>query len=164
MMAWFYRVVCVMLVSVVISGCGYQLRGKQEIPEAAKTVTLSLTKGMPERFEQAMLKTLDEKKITVAGGAPYQLVIRDAVINRRSITLDSKANVDEYELLILVNFEIFDREGRSVSGPLVARNERIYDYNANAAAASFVLEKQIRVEMWKSVSENILRQFIARIR
>ncbi len=164
MVALFNRVICVLLVSTLLASCGFQLRGKQEIPESAKTVTLTLKKGMPERFEQAMMKTLAEKEISIAAGAPYQLIVKDAIINRRSITLDSKANVDEYELLILVNFEIFDRDGHSVSGPLVARNERIYDYNANAAAASYVLEKQIRVEMWKSVSENILRQFIARIR
>ncbi|WP_293264553.1 LPS assembly lipoprotein LptE [Neptunomonas sp.] len=158
------RFVCFTLAIALISGCGFKLRGTMDVPESSRMVTLILKSGSPAQFDQALKRTLNQQGISLLEAAPYQLAIKQVRENRRSITLDRKANVDEYELLVLVKFEILNLEGESVSGPLVARTERIFDYNADAATASYSLEKEIRSEMWQSISERIVRQFVAQTR
>ena len=158
------RLMCFTLAAILISGCGFKLRGIMDIPESARLVTLILKSGTSVPFEQALKRTISQQGISVQENAPYQLVIKQVKENRRSITLDSKANVDEYELLLLVNFEVLNNDGESISGPLIARTERIYDYNADAATASYSLEKEIREEMWQSISERIVRQYVAQAR
>ncbi|SIS45366.1 LPS assembly lipoprotein LptE [Neptunomonas antarctica] len=158
------RFVCFTLAAVLVSGCGFKLRGAMDIPESARLVTLVLKSGTSLPFEQALKRTLRQQDITLQAAAPYQLAITQVLENRRSITLDSDANVDEYELLLLVKFEVLNGKGESISGPLVARTERIYDYNANAATASYSLEKEIREEMWGSIAERIVRQYVAQTR
>lgn len=158
------KFMCLMLATLLISGCGFKLRGSADIPESSRLVTLMLKSGTPTAFEQALKRTLDQQGIALLDTAPYQLDIKKVKENRRSITLDRKANVDEYELLMLVKFEVLNTEGKSISGPLVARIERIYDYDADAATASYTLEKEIRFEMWQSLSERVVRQFVAQTR
>ncbi|WP_028468044.1 LPS assembly lipoprotein LptE [Neptunomonas japonica] len=156
-----YKFMCLILASLLISGCGFKLRGSADVPESSRLVTLILKSGTPASFEQALRRTLYQQGIALLETAPYQLAIKQVKENRRSITLDRKANVDEYELLMLVKFEVLNTEGESISGPLVARIERIYDYDADAATASYTLEKEIRSEMWQSLSERVVRQFVA---
>lgn len=161
---FFNRLIGFTLVAILVSGCGFKLRGAIDIPESSRLVTLILKSGTSAPFEQALKRTIKQQGITIQEKAPYQLSIRQVKENRRSITLDSKANVDEYELLLLVDFEVLNSAGESISGPLVARTERIYDYNADAATASYSLEKEIRSEMWQSISERIIRQYVAQTR
>lgn len=158
------RLICFTLAAMLMSGCGFTLRGVMDIPESSRVVTLKLKSGTSVPFEQALKRTISQQGISIQPNAPYQLTIQQVVENRRSITLDNKANVDEYELLLLVNFEVLNSKGESISGPLVARTERIYDYNANAATASYSLEKEIREEMWQSISVRIVRQYVAQTR
>lgn len=158
------RLIGFTLIAILVSGCGFKLRGAIDIPESSRLVTLILKSGTSAPFEQALKRTIKQQGITIQEKAPYQLSIRQVKENRRSITLDSKANVDEYELLLLVDFEVLNSAGESISGPLVARTERIYDYNADAATASYSLEKEIRSEMWQSISERIIRQYVAQTR
>ncbi|WP_372739437.1 LPS assembly lipoprotein LptE [Neptunomonas sp.] len=158
------RLICFTLAAILLSGCGFKLRGSTDIPESSRLVTLILKSDTSVSFEQALKRSISQQGINIRENAPYQLTIKQVEENRRSITLDSKANVDEYEILLLVNFEILNSDGESISGPLVARTERIYDYDADAATASYSLEKEIREEMWQSISERIVRQYIAQTR
>jgi LPS-assembly lipoprotein len=158
------KFMCLILATLLISGCGFKLRGSADIPESSRLVTLILKSGTPAPFEQALKRTFYQQGIALLETAPYQLVIKQVKENRRSITLDRKANVDEYEILMLVKFEVLNTEGKSISGQLDARIERIYDYDADAATASYTLEKEIRSEMWQSISERVVRQFVAQTR
>ncbi|MGY8872706.1 MAG: LPS-assembly lipoprotein LptE [Pseudomonadales bacterium] len=158
------KFMCLILATLLISGCGFKLRGSADIPESSRLVTLILKSGTPAPFEQALKRTFYQQGIALLETAPYQLVIKQVKENRRSITLDRKANVDEYEILMLVKFEVLNTEGKSISGQLDARIERIYDYDADAATASYTLEKEIRFEMWQSISERVVRQFVAQTR
>ena len=158
------KFMCLILATLLISGCGFKLRGAIDIPESSRLVALTLKSGTPAPFEQALKRALNQQGIALLETAPFTLAITQVQENRRSITLDAKANVDEYELLVLVRFEVLNTEGESVSGPLVARIERIYDYDADAATASYSLEKEIRSEMWQSISQRVVRQFIAQTR
>lgn len=156
------RVFCVFLASILLAGCGFELRGTQEIPEASRHVTMLMKSSMNDAFERNLKKAFKDLGVQLVTDAPYILAINEVRENRRSITLDRKANVDEYELLMLVNFEILDRTGKPLTEPLTARSERVFDYNADAATASATLEREIRQEMLQTLAWRIVKQYVAR--
>ncbi|QEQ95675.1 LPS assembly lipoprotein LptE [Neptunomonas concharum] len=149
------------LIALLLSGCGFKLRGDVEALAGAKEVTLVLKKTAPIQLQQSLERAFKRQNITLLENAPYRLVIEEIQENRRSITLDRKGNVDEYELLLLIAFSVLDDKDQPVSTPLVVRTERIYDYNADAATASFLLEQEIREEMWDTLTTRIVNQFSA---
>lgn len=157
-------ILSLLLTSCLLAACGFKLRGTQPIPATAQELTLIRAKDTPVQFNQALTQAFQTAGIRFKEAAPYQLEILDVSASRRSITLDSRANVDEYELNFLVTFELRDGNGKSIAGPINTRSQRIYDYDADAATASFSLEQEIRQEMWQSLAQRILRQYIARTR
>lgn len=156
------RILCVFLAGILLAGCGFQLRGTQEIPESSRNVTLLMKSGVNDRFERNLKKAFKDLGIQLVTDAPYVLSINEVRINRRSITLDRKANVDEYELLMQVNFDILNREGKPITEPLTARSERVFDYNADAATASATLEREIHQEMLQTLARRIVKQYVTR--
>ncbi len=149
------------LITLLLSGCGFKLRGDVEALAGAKEVTLVLKKTTPIQLQQSLERAFKQQNIALLENAPYRLVIEEIQENRRSITLDRKGNVDEYELLLLIAFSVRDNNDKLISSPLVVRTERIYDYNADAATASFLLEQEIREEMWDTLTTRIVKQFSA---
>lgn len=153
--------VTVVLATTLLTGCGFQLRGTQVIPEASQKVSLILKKGTSAAFERSLKQTLTRSGIQLVSPAPFTLNILTVRDHRRSITLDSRANTDEYELNFFVEFEVLDDAQKPVSSPLTARVQRIYDYDSDAATASYNLEQEIRREMWSALTTSVLRQYIA---
>ena len=148
--------------SVILSGCGFQLSGYQPLPASAQQVALQLESDTPVVFEHALRNSFRQQGIQLNADAMYQLIIDEVEQNRREITLDSAANTDEYEMLMQVHFSVINRETKETSGNLRAFSEKILDYDANNEAASATLETTIKREMWQTLADRIVRQFIAR--
>lgn len=147
---------------VILSGCGFQLSGYQPLPASAQQVALQLESDTPTVFEHALRNSFRQQGIQLNADAMYQLIIEEVEQNRREITLDSDANTDEYEMLMQVHFSVTNRETKETSGNLRAFSEKILDYDANNEAASATLETTIKREMWQTLADRIVRQFIAR--
>lgn len=159
-----YILVTTLLISLLLAGCGFQLRGQTDIPEHARVVALTLDKTLPLPFVAALKQTLTEQGVRLADTAAYRLKV-DAIKERRhSITLDRQSNVDEYELVMRVNFALLDGQDESLSGPLSAQTEQVYDYDANAASASHTLLRQIQQDMWQRLAQRIVKQYAAQAR
>lgn len=150
------------LFGLLLSGCGFQLSGYQPLPTSAQQVALSLESDTPVVFEHALRNSFRQQGIQLNANATYQLIIEEVEQNRREITLDSSANTDEYEMLMQVHFSVLNRETQKASGDLRAFSEKILDYDANNEAASATLETTIKREMWQTLADRIVRQFIAR--
>jgi LPS-assembly lipoprotein len=159
------RVTCLFLLLASLLGltaCGFQLSGYQPLPESARHVSLILTSDTPANLERALKTSLRKQGVLITADAPYTLAIRNVQQNRRSITIDSNANVDEYEMLMQVTFEVMNRDQQSVSGELSAFTEKILDYDSDKETASATLQRTIKREMWQTLADRIVRQYIAR--
>ena len=145
-----------------LTACGFKLSGHQPLPESASQVSLILTSDTPANLERALKTSLRQRGVLIVADAPFQLAIREVQQNRRSITIDSNANVDEYEMLMQVTFEVLNREQKAISGKLNAFTEKILDYDADKETASATLQRTIKREMWQTLADRIVRQYIAR--
>ncbi len=152
-------VMAVALVSL-ISGCGFKLRGAQEVAADQRLVTL-----IPGNASSQLLRSLEQNMkfngISQSADALYQLQILDHRYKRRAATISSSSDVDEYELSVTVRMLIADRQGTPLTNDIQIQRERIYTYDKNAAAASSEQEELLRRELYNAVAQTMLRRYLA---
>lgn len=152
-------VLAVALVSL-ISGCGFKLRGAQEVAADQRLVTL-----IPGNASLQLLRSLEQNMkfngISQSADAVYQLQIMDHRYKRRAATISSSSDVDEYELSVTVRMLIADRQGTPLTNDIRIQRERIYTYDKNAAAASSEQEELLRRELYNAVAQTMLRRYLA---
>ncbi|MCV6589517.1 MAG: LPS assembly lipoprotein LptE [Marinobacterium sp.] len=145
------------LLSTAIAGCGFQLRGQLDVPEHLRQLTLVQTQNNP-RLLGSMIETLRQNQLQISAEAPWRLVLQRVTEDRRTVTLDRRARVDEYELGLTVEFLVTDASGKPVLNSQRLRTERVYTYDANAETAADEQEQLLRQEM----SDDLARQIVTR--
>lgn len=163
----FARRFALVLLSVTLTtGCGFQLRGTSAIELENRELALEMRRGeLPDALQIAFDSTAELNNIALNSASEYRILVTDARLERRSTTLRSTGQVDEYTLTGQVNFNIYQRDvEQPIAEGLEAFAERTYQYDANAAAASNSQEQLLRREIWRRLSEQMLRQFAGRIK
>ena len=143
-----------------ITGCGFQLRGQLEVPEHLRQLTLVQHTG-PHRFTNSLITTLQQNQLQVISDAPYRLELLRILDDRRSVTLDRAARVDEYELTLSVYFQVTNRKNELVQSEQVLSTQRVYTYDANAATAVAEQEELLKQEMADDLARQVVRRYLA---
>lgn len=142
-----------------LSACGFHLRGALDV--SADKMQLSLNTDLADqRLSRALNIGLQDNGIQQVANAPYNLKIQRSHFERKSVSLDRSARVDEYSLTLTVNYEL-----RSLKKDLTksesAITERVYTYEADAAAAKDEQESLLRDEMYDAMATRIIRSYLA---
>ncbi|MBQ0757067.1 MAG: hypothetical protein KBT66_14120 [Amphritea sp.] len=154
---FFLIVSCLML-----SACGFHLRGNADIAEPLRQLTLVMPDRSRSSLEPLLRRQFEANGITVNGGQGYQLEINSESRSRREASLGANADIDEYELTRKVSFLVRNPQGEIVLERKLTI-ERTYDYDADRETASSVQETQLYSEMEQQLASQILR-FYANIK
>lgn len=152
-----------MLIAVlcgVLSACGFQLRGAQDVADDKRQVTL-VAGNASDQLLRSLRSNMKFNGIQELSGAPYQIQILDHQYKRRAATVSGSSDVSEYEITVTVQMLLADREGKPLSNNIRIQRERIYSYDKDAAAASSEMEAQLRRELYDAVAQTILRRYLA---
>jgi LPS-assembly lipoprotein len=88
-----------LLASLILSGCGWQLRGTTELSPALQV--MHLNSQASNRFNQYLRLQLEYSGVLLtqsASDAPVQLWVNAPVIERRELSVGEDGQVSEYEL------------------------------------------------------------------
>lgn len=154
------NIVIVMAVFSLLSACGFQLRGAQDVSEDKKLVTL-VTGNADQQLLSSLRQNMKFNGIREVSGADYQIRILDSRYKRRAATISSNADVDEYEISVEVKILIANKQGQPLTNDINIQRERIYTYDKDAAAASSKQEELLRKELYNSIAQTILRRYLA---
>lgn len=156
-----YRVL-LLIVALMISGCGWQLRDSQIVASSIGTVYLS-----SNNINSVLTKELKRALTTygVTSGATkaesnYIVVIVDFRENSRIASINSSGRVAEYQLNEDVDFYITDAEDNQILSLSTASVERVYEFREKDILASSNEEQRIRAEM----RSELVRQILNRLR
>lgn len=150
---------CLALSLSLLSACGFHLRGDYAVDPAKQQLHLT-NAGQDVRLEQALGQVLRDSGIVASTDAPYTLEVNRVRFQRKSISLDSSARVDEYELNLRVEYSL-RQQGSDQVRRLSAETERTYTYNADRATAADELFSLHRDEMYRVVADRILRSYLS---
>ena len=147
---------------VLLSGCGFHLRGGVELPTVMEQTFLS---GVP--VDSALGVEIGNVLtrhggIVVAeqGSATATLIINSEKIDKTVIGVDSSGKASEYELRLTLSYRLLDSEKKELVGQQSVRVVRILRFDSSNVLSSETEESELRQEMRRSA----VRQMINRLR
>lgn len=156
-----YRVL-LLIVALMISGCGWQLRDSQIVASSIGTVYLSsnnINTVLTKELKRALTTYGVPSGVTKAE-SNYIVVIVDFRENSRIASINSSGRVAEYQLNEDVDFYITDAEDNQILSLSTASVERVYEFREKDILASSNEEQRIRAEM----RSELVRQILNRLR
>lgn len=152
----------VILVSALLTGCGFQLRGSVELPPVLRS-TLLQAKDPWEGVAAALRIELESSgaRITTQADESTAILRLDNERSQRgvlSVGRDGKAS--EYELFEEVTFSLQDNKGRVLIEPQSLRLTRDLVFDENQLLGKVSEIDELRNQMRRSLA----RQIITRIR
>ncbi|MGB2130082.1 MAG: LPS assembly lipoprotein LptE [Marinobacterium sp.] len=148
--------------SVLLSACGFKLRGLYDVPEALRQVSLVVA-PQPSQLEYQLRRALEINQIDLSGDARYRLELVKERYTRRSATLTGNADVAEYELRSEAWFRVVDRlqDNREVIPEQRVMIERVYSNEPGNITASNAQENLIHQQMRQELAQQIVRQYLS---
>ncbi|MGE8154961.1 LPS assembly lipoprotein LptE [Pseudomonas vancouverensis] len=102
------RNLLVMGLAVLLSACGFQLRGTGTTELAIKELDLSARNAYGETVTQ-MRQVLEGSGVKVYSGAPYKLVLTDEQESQRILSYAGAGRTGEYQVTTVLNYDIRGR-------------------------------------------------------
>ncbi|WP_417583478.1 LPS assembly lipoprotein LptE [Nitrincola sp.] len=156
---WQVQVLLLALLLLLLSGCGFKLRGLYDIPESLKQVTL-LSDSNDSRLENILKQALEANGVEITGQAPYRIELMEQRFDRRTLSLDSSARASEYELRGEVTFRVTNQDGEELLPARSLISERSYNVDSSNITASDSQEPVLRQQMHQDLAQQIMRQYI----
>lgn len=160
------KLVTVSLYLMVLVGCGFALRSEFQIPLQAQAIWIEFkeAKNLNLNLQSSFESLAKNSGLFIEETAENKILVTAVTFRRITTTLSSNAKVDEYTLRGELKFDILDKEDQLIATQLDAFSERTFQYDANDAAASNSREAFLRDEVWRSLAEQMLRQYAAYFR
>ncbi|WP_438299876.1 LPS assembly lipoprotein LptE [Pseudomonas sp. NMS19W] len=99
------RNLLVMGLAVLLSACGFQLRGTGTTELAIKELDLSARNAYGETVTQ-LRQLLEASGVKIVSGAPYKLYLADEQENQRILSYAGAGRTGEYQVTTVLNYDI----------------------------------------------------------
>lgn len=151
------------LLSALISSCGFQLRGTGG--QVLDVERVQVTGSEPELIDE-LGDTLKSIGVSVDGtGEPeYVINIVGESLSRRAVATSGSITVSEYEVQILAVFSISSPEGEAIIPTSQLRSERVYSFDATNFVSNNEEEALLIDEMRQDIAGQLVRRFSATLR
>lgn len=165
--ATFARLPAVMTIVVVLSGlvagCGFQLRGAANLPEVMSTTWVNVP-DPSGAFARELELLLRGNGVTLAEGPGEgiaELRIMRERITRRALTISGDARVREFELVFDLRFSLVGDAGDVLLGPESLRQERDFQFDEQAILGATTEEELLREDLRRSMAAALIRRLEA---
>ena len=149
----------VLLTLLALASCGFTLRGSANIPPQLQNLVL-ISSDENSDIMQELRRALQANKVNIldtASADSYQLLIGEAEIQERILSVNSNARAGEFELSISVPYQL--RSSTTVFlEPEVLTLEKVYLADPNSAVAKAEERELMETEIRRELVSLILRR------
>ncbi len=147
-----------LIAGILISGCGFHLRGKIPLSESLSLVAVessdnSLRQEMIEALEGAGASVVED-----AAAARAVLKLHDIKYERNVRTLDTRGKVNGYRLIYSVRYTVTGQDGAELRKSTPLRLERDFNFDSNQLLQTENEERVLREDMIRDMAQRIIRQ------
>ena len=128
------RNLLVMGLAVLLSACGFQLRGTGTYEMAIKEIDLSARNSYGETVT-LMRQVMENSGINVHSGAPYKLVLADEKETQRILSYAGAGRTGEYELNTVLDYVILGRNDLLLVSDKI-ETQRVFIHDGNNLVGS----------------------------
>lgn len=156
-------VLLAVLMSALLSACGFHLRGAVDVPESLRNVFVTgENPHSPIVMNlQRSMRASGVELSSSAQTAPYTVYISNEHEEKRSISVDQQAAAAEFQLRHYVSFELRDPQGSALVGPDQLISERVFLNDITNVVGKRDEERLIREEMRRQLAAQIMRRYQA---
>ena len=151
------RILYLFVIVMMISSCGYQLRGSMNVDGLENIIIISnghtsISNMLSQKLgSSVILQTQDNNT--------YPVVKINSISSRkRQLSVNSSGRVDEYEISKSLDYEIISSENNSVTGTLRASGS--YDFNESRMQITSEQEKITN----NAIDKVLVRKLIQKLR
>lgn len=144
--------------ALLLSGCGFHLRGAAQLPPAMQQTYIEGGGSDMVRDLRLSLEASGAEVVDSPQAAGATLRILSEAFERRVLSVRSNAQVSEYELSYRVQFSVVGADGKQLLAPQTLNVVRDYRYDPNQVLGASSEESLLREEMQRDVSQLILRR------
>lgn len=150
-----------LLLVLVISGCGWELRGDYDLPAELTHINVQ-ARDTDHPFVLKVERALLVAGVEVADAASTDTILEIGRIQRdlRNVALDRNARPSEKGLWLSVPFSVRDRSGNILLAETELQTNRIYRWDPNNVVAKGEEERLIEQELL----DNLVGQLMRRLR
>jgi LPS-assembly lipoprotein len=152
-----YLAISLALCTLLLSGCGFQLRGTLELPAGMEPLYLAGDGSFTVELRNILLLNnieLAEDPST----ANYQLRILKQEKTRKPISISGGSSIADFQLMQTVEFSLADKRGQLLFDPVTVKDQRILRNDPNQIASTNNEEQLIRKEMSRNIAAKIVRR------
>ncbi|SDB64136.1 LPS assembly lipoprotein LptE [Pseudomonas sp. NFACC13-1] len=140
--------------AVLLSACGFQLRGTGTTELAIKELDLSARDAYGETVKM-LRQTLENSGVKVYNGAPYKLVLASEQQSQRSLSYAGAGRSAEYELTNVLNYEIRGQNDLTLLDDKL-QVQKVYLHDGNNITGSDQESIEVRGEMRRELVQRMM--------
>ncbi|MBT2311968.1 LPS assembly lipoprotein LptE [Pseudomonas fluorescens] len=148
------RNLLVMGLAVLLSACGFQLRGTGTTELAITELDLSARDAYGETVKM-LRDTLENSGVKVYNGAPYKLVLTSEQQSQRSLSYAGAGRSAEYELNNVLNYEIRGQNNLVLLDDKL-QVQKVYLHDGNNITGSDQESSEARDEMRRDLVQRMM--------
>ena len=150
------RNLLVMGLAVLLSACGFQLRGTGGSELSVKELDVSARDAYGKTVKQ-LVQTLQGSGVKIYTGAPYKLVILNEQETQRAASSSGSGRSAEYALTTTLEYQINGTKDRQLTYNKVTV-DKIYVHDGNNLIGSDLEAGQVRNEMRNDLVQKLVAQ------
>ena len=143
-----------------LTGCGFQLRGSYELPYQGVFVSAPSASSVASDIRRELTGGTT-RVLPSAKDADAQLNILEERRDRQILSLSGAGRVREYELKMVVRYQLVDGKGGTIIPVSEIRLSRILAYDDSKIIAKQQEEAMLYADMEKDAVGQILRRMVA---
>ncbi|MGE7958360.1 LPS assembly lipoprotein LptE [Pseudomonas sp. NPDC089530] len=148
------RNLLVMGLAVLLSACGFHLRGTGTTELAIKELDLNARDAYGDTVTQ-LRQVLQNSGVKVYAGAPYKLVLTREQESQRSLSYAGAGRSAEYEMTTALNYEILGQNNLSLLSDKL-QVQKVYIHDGNNLVGSDQESLEVRKEMRRDLVQNMM--------
>jgi LPS-assembly lipoprotein len=150
-----------LLAAVAIAGCGFQLRGEQQLPFPTIFVNTPPNSALGANLSRQIRSGTHTQTVQQASEASAVLEILGEARDREILTLNAQGRAVEYKLTYRLRFRLHDGKGREYIAPTEMRAQRDISINDSQVLAKESEETLLYRDMQTDLVQQLLRRIAA---
>jgi LPS-assembly lipoprotein len=144
---------------LLLSACGYHLRGQMEISEEMKKIAMQSASSNLVSAMKQLLRGSGAQLVSNPSDGGVTIKVLDEQMQRRVLSLDSTGRANEFELSYRLDYQLLDAKGKNLSEkPRHLELYRSYFNDQIDILAKNNEESVIREEIYRQAAKRILSQ------
>ncbi len=154
------KLTLVLLMVLIISACGFRLRGFIELPQNLQPLYIS-SQGSANNLATTLARQLKQSGVAISqelNPSRLRLELKDFKSSQRQVVFGQR---EEFELSLQITASARDSQGETLFTDEVLQAYRQYSYNRDSD--SLLARDSLRQELLRSMEDDLIRQITLRV-